>query len=374
MRTELLQLVRPELREFAGYASARKEASGGSVMLNANESPWSVPGDALGLNRYPDPQPAALLQRLAALYEVPAANLLVGRGSDEPIDLLVRALCRAGQDAVLITPPTFGMYAVAASVQGAALRTVPLRAEDGFALDADALLAAVDDSVRLVFVCSPNNPTGAQLPIATIERLARALAGRALLVVDEAYAEFAPGPSASTLLARYPGLAVLRTLSKAYGLAGARIGCLLADPRLVGVLRSIMAPYPLPTPSVEAALAALEPAAVQLARSRVALLCEERRRLAGRLAALPGVREVHHSDANFLLVRFDDAAAVYQSAFEAGIVLRDPSRQPGLAGCLRITIGTPAQNDRLLEVLAAPARVARSTRATPAQATRGALS
>lgn len=350
--SELLDLVRPELRAFAGYASARREASGGEVMLNANENPWPVAGDARGLNRYPQPQPEALLQRLATLYGVPSVNLLVGRGSDEAIDLVVRALCRAGQDAVLIAPPTFGMYAVAATVQGAALRSAPLCAEQDFALDVDALLAAVDASVRVVFVCSPNNPTGAQLPIAGIERLARELAGRALLVVDEAYAEFASGPSALALIARYPGLAVLRTLSKAYGLAGARIGSLIADPTLIGVLRSIMAPYPLPTPSVDAALAALSPAAVQLARSRVALLCEERSRLAQGLASLPGVRKVYPSDANFLLVRFADAAAVYRRTIAAGIVLRDPSRQPGLEGCLRISIGTPDENDRLLALLA----------------------
>jgi histidinol-phosphate aminotransferase len=349
----LLELVRPELRAFAGYSSARKEAGGGRVMLNANESPWPVPGDALGLNRYPEPQPAALRQRLAALYGVEPERLLVGRGSDEAIDLLVRALCRAGQDAVLISPPTFGMYAVAAAVQGAALRTLPLQAGDGFALDADALLAAVDDSVRLVFVCSPNNPTGAQVPLPVIERLATALAARALLVVDEAYGEFAPGPDALSLVRRYPGLAVLRTLSKAYGLAGARIGTLIAEPTLIGVLASIMAPYPLPTPSVDAALAALTPAAVQLARSRIALLCEERARLTQALAALPQVREVYRSDANFLLTRFDDSAAAYRRALEAGVVLRDQSRQPGLEGCLRISIGTPEQNDRLLAVLTA---------------------
>jgi len=347
----VLDLVREDLRDFAGYSSARREASGGSVLLNANESPWSVPGDRQSLNRYPDPQPEALVERLAALYDVAPERLLVGRGSDEAIDLLVRALCRAGRDEVLISPPTFGMYEVCARVQGAVVRRVPLLAERDFALDVPALLAAVDERVRLVFVCSPNNPTGAQVPMAIIERLAEALAGRALLVVDEAYAEFADGDGALPLLSRFPGLAVLRTLSKAYGLAGARIGSLIADPSLVAVLRAIMAPYPLPTPSVQAALSALQPEAVALARSRVALLREERRRLASAFACLPGVQRVYPSDANFLLLRFADAAAAYRRAIAAGIVLRDPSRQAGLAGCLRISIGTPEQNDRLLQVL-----------------------
>jgi histidinol-phosphate aminotransferase len=348
----VLDLVRPDLRDFAGYASARKEASGGSVLLNANENPWSVPGDTLALNRYPDPQPAALIGRLAQLYGVDAERLLVGRGSDEAIDLLIRALCRAGEDAVLISPPTFGMYAVCARVQGAALVTVPLRVEDGFALDVDAVLAAVDASVRIVFVCSPNNPTGGAVPRAALERLAAGLDGRALMVIDEAYAEFGTA-SAIDLQPRFSHVAILRTLSKAYGLAGARIGSLIADPALIRVLRSIMAPYPLPTPCVQAALAATAPSSLALARSRVALLCEERARLARALGKHPKVREVYPSDANFLLVRFADGAAVYQRALDVGIVLRVPARLAGLEDCVRISIGSPEQNDLLLAVLGA---------------------
>ncbi len=352
-----LSLLREDLRGFAGYASARSEASGGELLLNANESPWPAPDDVSALNRYPDPQPAALVDRLAELYGIDPAWLLVGRGSDEAIDLLVRATCRPGRDAVLVVPPTFGMYAVCARVHGARLVEVP-RSATTLELDADALLAAVDDEVRLLFVCSPNNPTGDAIAATTIERLARSLAGRALVVVDEAYAEYC-GETAVGLVNRHPNLAVLRTLSKAYGLAGARVGCLVADPAVIGVLRSIMAPYPLPTPSVQAALGALRPAAVALARSRAALVGEERERLAGRLGELPQVRRIFPSRGNFLLVRFADAAAVYRDALSAGIVLRDVSRQPGLQDCLRISIGTPQQNDRLLAVLAAAADGAR---------------
>jgi histidinol-phosphate aminotransferase len=370
MSIDVLDLLRPDLRDFAGYSSARLEASGGEVLLNANESPWPVPGDALGLNRYPAPQPAELVERLAALYGVDPARLLVGRGSDEAIDLLTRALCSAGRHAVLISPPTFGMYAVCARVQGAEIVSVPLRADNGFALDVDAVLAAVDERVRLVYVCSPNNPTGAQVPLADIERLAAGIAGRALLVVDEAYGEFARGASASKLAERNPCVAVLRTLSKAYGLAGARIGVLVAAPALVKVLRAIMAPYPLPTPSVRAALDALKPSSLALARSRVGLLCEERQRLARALRLRDDVREVFASDANFLLVRFADAAAVYTRTRAAGIVLRDSSRQPGLDSCLRISVGTPDENDRLLAVLGASADSA--AKAAPRTAARAA--
>ena len=349
---DVLDLVRPDLRGFAGYASARREYSGGELLLNANESPWSTPDDQLALNRYPEPQPVALVERLAALYGVASDALLIGRGSDEAIDLLVRALCRPGNDAVVVMPPTFGMYAICARVHGAAVHSVPLLGSE-FAIDIDGVLAAVEQGAKLVFVCAPNNPTGTAVPTETIERLAAAIAGRALLVVDEAYAEFSDGDSAIELRQRYPQLAILRTLSKAYGLAGARIGCLIADPALIAVLRSIMAPYPLPTPSVQAALAALRPAALALARSRVKLVAEERERLASGLWALPRVEQVWPSAANFLLVRFADAAQAYRQLLAIGIVLRDVSRQPGLDKCLRMSIGTPAQNDRVLAALRA---------------------
>ena len=348
-----LRLVRQELRQFAGYSSARKEASAGSIWMNANESPWPVAGDAWQLNRYPEPQPEALLQRLAQLYAVKREELLVGRGSDELIDLLVRALCRAGQDRLMISSPTFGMYAVSARVQGAEVIDLPLLAEQGFALDVEGMVAAMSPEVKLVFVCSPNNPTGAAVPANTLAQLAERLQGQALLVVDEAYAEFSAQSSALGLRARFPNIAVLRTLSKAYGLAGARIGSLIADPRLIKVLSAIMAPYPLPTPSVQAALAGLEPKAVALAQSRIGLIREERRRLAERLATLPEVAAVWPSEANFLLLRCADADALYQRARAAGIILRLPSQHPSLQGCVRVSVGTPEQNDALIAALCA---------------------
>ena len=348
----VLDLARADIRALAPYSSARMEARGGSVALNANESPWPPPGDAgATLHRYPDPQPAALVQRLAQIYGVRAEQVLVGRGSDEAIDLLVRAFCRAGVDAVAISPPTFGMYAVCAKVQGAAVLEIPLRAD--FTLDADALLARLTPAVRIVFVCSPNNPTGAVVPLATIERLAEALRGRALLIVDEAYIEFADAPSAATLLDRHEHLGVLRTLSKAWALAGARIGTLLAAPEVIALLRRIMPPYPLPTPCVDAALTVLQDGDAALVRERIATVRSERTRLAAALPSLPGVRAVLPSQANFLAVRFTDAAAVYADLLRAGIVVRDIRRYPGLADALRISIGTPEQNDALLAALAA---------------------
>ncbi len=348
----VLDLARADIRALAPYSSARMEARGGSVALNANESPWPPPGAAgAALHRYPDPQPVALVQRLAQIYGVRAEQVLAGRGSDEAIDLLVRAFCRAGVDAVAVSPPTFGMYAVCAKVQGAAVLEIPLRAD--FTLDADALLARLTPAVKIVFVCSPNNPTGGLVPLATVGRLAEALRGRALLIVDEAYIEFSDAPSAATLLDRHEHLGVLRTLSKAWALAGARIGSLLAAPQVIALLLRIMPPYPLPTPCVDAAWSALHPEGEALVRERIATVRGERARLAAALPSLPGVRAVLPSQANFLAVRFTDAAAVYADLLRAGIVVRDIRRYPGLADALRISIGTPQQNDALLAALAA---------------------
>ncbi|MBN8923262.1 MAG: histidinol-phosphate transaminase [Rhodanobacter sp. 68-29] len=350
----VLDLARPEIRALQPYSSARMEAGGGELMLNANESSWEPTGDGgIGCNRYPEPQPTALVEVLARLYGVRREQLLAGRGSDEAIDLLVRAFCRAGQDAILIQPPTFGMYAVCARIQDAGVIEAPLRPD--FTLDVDATLAALTPAVKLVFVCTPNNPAGSVVPRADIERLAQALAGRALLVVDEAYVEFADAGSVVDLLDRYDNLAVLRTLSKAWALAGARVGCLLAHPDVVALLRRIMPPYPLPLPSVNAALLAISGWGQANARAHVDIVRAERARMRAALARLPGVRAVLPSQANFLAVRFDDAGTAFQRLRDAGIVVRDVRRYPGLGDALRITVGTPAENERVLAALAYPA-------------------
>lgn len=346
----IVAIARPEIRALQAYSSARMEASGGAVLLNANESPWSATS-AAGLNRYPDPQPAALVTRLAELYGVEPAQVLVGRGSDEAIDLLVRAFCAAGKDAIAICPPTFGMYAVCARIQGASVIDVPLTQE--FHLDADTLLAAVTPQTRLIFLCSPNNPTGGIIPISVIAHIATALTERALVVVDEAYAEFAEHPSAMSLLPHCTNIAILRTLSKAYALAGARIGALIAAADVIALLRRIQAPYPLPTPCVNAALTVLSPTGRDEAAERIGAIVRERERVASLLVALPQVREVLPSAANFLCVRFTDAASEYRRLFDLGIVVRDVGAYPGLMNCLRISIGTPQENAHLLSALSA---------------------
>lgn len=346
----VLDLARPEIRELQPYSSARMEAAGGQIMLNANESAWQPAGDTgLGCNRYPDPQPAVLLQALAQLYGVKSEQLFVGRGSDEAIDLLVRAFCRAGADAILIQPPTFGMYAVCARIQNAAVIEVPLDAD--FSVDVQALLAAVTPAVKLVFLCTPNNPSGRSIPRRDIEQLAKQLVGKALLVVDEAYVEFSDQRSVADLIDRFDNLAVLRTLSKAWALAGARIGSLLAHADVIALIRRIMPPYPLPLPCVAAALAELAPSGQATARENIAIVREQRAIMRNALSRVPGVREVLPSDANFLAVRFDDAGTVYQRLLQAGIVVRDVRRYPQLQDALRITLGTPEENARVLTVL-----------------------
>lgn len=347
-------LLRPELRDFSAYHAASPRR--GVVRLHANESSWRAEWDDTddGLNRYPDPRPAALVNALGALYGVAPGAILVTRGSDDAIDLLVRAFCRAGRDAVLVCPPTFGMYAVAARLQGADVVEVPLKRD--FKLDAAAIAAAARarEGVKLVFLCSPNNPTGNTIAPAAVDALCRALDGHSVVVVDEAYVEFARAEGFVGRLEAHANLVLLRTLSKAWGLAGARVGALLGDPELVAILRALAPPYPLPSLATEAALRRLQPAELAAARRHTAAVVRRREALAEALRALPGVQRVWPSEGNFLLVKFDAAAAALAACESAGVLVRDFSRQPRLQGCLRITVGTAAENRRLLAALAGP--------------------
>ena len=345
----ILALARPDIVALKPYSHASWDPA--FDRLHANELPWRAESDRsiAGLNRYPEPHPHVLVERLASLYAVRPEQLLPGRGSDESIDLLVRAFCRAGVDNVIICPPTFGMYAVAARIQGAIVREVPLLAERGFALDADAVLAACDVNTRLVFLCSPNNPTGNALEPAGVAKLLRVLAGRALVVVDEAYIEFSGGDSLTTQLGNYPHLVVLRTLSKAYGLAGARVGSLIASPEIVQLCGKVIPPYAIPQLTIEAVLATLTVPQLAIQRERVAQVRDERERVRTALAGSRGVRKVWPSVANFLLVDFDDAECVLAAARDARLLIRD--MRTVSPHSLRISVGTPEQNDRLLRSL-----------------------
>ncbi len=351
--SNVLALARPDILTLQPYSHAAWLPS--LERLHANEMPWRADGDGsvAGLNRYPEPQPPELIERLADLYGVDRSQLLAGRGSDEAIDLLVRAFCRAGQDSVIICPPTFGMYKVAARIQGADVIEVPLRKDQGFALDRAAILAAWNPHVKIVFLCSPNNPTGNLLDAAAIEQLCSDLDARALIAVDEAYVEFANTRGFTPLLSRYPNLVTFRTLSKAYALAGARCGVLLAHPDIVGLLKRIIPPYALPSLTVEAVMRLTAPGSRHEAAEHIATLLEERGRLAAGLQQASLIRRVWSSDANFLLVECVDADRVLAAVQSVQLIIRDQRAQPLLPDCLRISVGTPGQNQRLLGAIAA---------------------
>ena len=346
---QVLALVRPDILALAPYSSARKESKGGRVWLDANENPETPAAHQPLFNRYPEPQPPDLIAKLAGLYGVPPAQCLVTRGADEGIDILLRTFCRAGQDSILITPPTYGMYVVAADIQGAKTFRVPLLREQNFALDTAAVLRAVTPEVKLVFLCSPNNPTGGLLDRAAVMSVVRALAGRAVVVVDEAYVDFSGQPSLATEIPTNPNLVILRTLSKAFGLAGARVGTTIADPALIAVFQKVIAPYPIPAPVLNAALAALTPDGLAAARESVRALIAERGRLFAELPKLASVKRVWPSDANYILVEVADSAKAMAAGRAAGVIWRDRSKD--VPNTIRLTVGTAAENNQTLEVL-----------------------
>ena len=357
--TDFTRLARPEIRVLKPYASARALADSAGILLNANENPWPPAGDeGLALNRYPDPQPVELKQRLADLYGTGVENLLVTRGSDEGIDLLLRVFCRPGIDRALICPPCFGMYALSARVQGAAVVEAPL-VDVGATFELAPDVEEKSEGCRIIFLCSPNNPTGNVIDAERVAALAEAQAGEGLVVVDEAYVEFAPETSMLPLLERHPNLVLLRTLSKAHALAGCRLGSVIAHPEIIGLLRRIIAPYPLSTPTVKIALRALADDALADQREHLETLSSERARLVRALEQSPAIEKVWRGAVNFVLVRAVDGKRLVDDAARAGIRLRDQSAQPGLADCVRITVGTPAENTALIDFLHArrPAKV-----------------
>ncbi|MEO0421245.1 MAG: histidinol-phosphate transaminase [Pseudomonadota bacterium] len=348
----VLALVRDDLRTLEGYQAAAPDFE--RLRLHANESPWddTLTIEQSAINRYPPVRALDLEARLAEVYGVRPEQLLVTRGSDDGIDLLVRTFCAAGQDAVLTTPPTFGMYAVAARLQNARCVEVPLRADQDWCMDETAIADAVDaHPVRLIFLCSPNNPTGNSLDRDAVLRLCRAVGRKAAVVVDQAYGEFTGGAGFAADLDAYPNLIVLRTLSKAHGLAGVRCGAVLADPALIALLAALAPPYATPSPVIGAVLDRLSEEALAQTAKRLQVIGEQRARLRKVLEMLPYVRNVWPSDANFLLVQVDDAARVVADCHEHGVLLRSFRDKPGLGEAIRISIGTPAQTDRLIAIL-----------------------
>lgn len=343
----ITELARPEIRALKPYSSARLEASGGTVLLNANENPWDSLGG--GVNRYPDPQPPELIERLSFLYGVSPKHILATRGSDEAIDLLVRAFCIAYQDAIIECPPCFGMYRIAAGIQAAKVIPVPLDPDNHFSLDLPGIIEQADRA-KIVFLTSPNNPTGNIYGGDEVTALCERLKGRALVVVDEAYIEFSKSQSMARCVGEVENLAVLRTLSKAYGLAGVRCGVLIGSESLVGLLRAIIPPYPLPTPTVTAALEALTDSGLKTAAQQVATIRDLRAYLAKGLQKQAGILNVIEGEANFVLARVDDVPGLIAATQRKGILIRDVSHYPGLTGYVRVSVGTREEIDALLAI------------------------
>ncbi len=323
-----------------------------TIRLNANESAWRNAGDTFqrALNRYPEVRPARLRELLAEHYGCAPGSLLVTRGSSEAIDLLMRVFCEAGRDNIVTTTPTFSMYAHYATVQGAELRQVEASPDEDFRVDPGRILAACDEATKLVILCSPNNPTGTYLPTAVLTDILAARADKSVVVVDEAYIEFAPARSVAELVSDYDNLVVLRTLSKALAFAGARCGSVIGSPEVIDMLNAVQAPYALATPVIECVENALEAEALAGAEQNVAETVRERERMRVRLSEFASVRKVWPSAANFLLVQVTDAPALMAHCAENQVLLRYFGGQ--LADCVRISIGSAAENDRLLDVFA----------------------
>ena len=336
---DIYSLARPNIRNLAPYSTARDECQVkiGSF-LDANENPF-----ANGYNRYPDPRQAELKSLISRIKGIPVMNMFVGNGSDEAIDLCFRIFCEPAVDNAVSIAPTYGMYRVAADINNVQMREVPLG--EGFSLPVEALLEACDANTKLMFVCSPNNPTGNAFPVSEILKLAEAFDG--MLVVDEAYIDFSSERSLTEYLAEYPNLIVLQTLSKAYGMAALRLGLAFGDKRTMSMFANVKYPYNISLSSMEKAMGLL----VRDVKAEVEVIKAERSRMAEALAALPRVRKVWPSDANFLLMEVDDARSLYDELLAAQVIVRDRSKVLACAGCLRITVGTPAENDKVLAVI-----------------------
>ena len=336
------KLFRPNILALSPYSCARDEFRGeGAVMLDANENPYPN-----GVNRYPDPRHTLLKHRIAELRAVDPNRVVLGNGSDEVIDLLIRSTCCPGVDNIVVFEPGYSMYAVSAAVNDVEVRRIDLTA--GFQPDERALAAAVDSRTKLVFLCTPNNPTGGVIPLATIERICRNCP-ECLVVADEAYIDFADAPSAVTMLDDVPNLFVLQTLSKAWGMASLRIGIGIGPVAVVEVLGKVKPPYNIGGPAQARALELLADTAGFDAR--VAEIKRERERLFRELGAAGIFRKVYLSQANFLLAIADDCRAVYEFLARNGVVVRLRDLPPLISGGLRISVGTPAENDKLLKLL-----------------------
>ena len=345
MTFDLRNLVRENIRNLKPYSSARSEFEGSAeVFLDANENAFGSPA-GVGLNRYPDPLQRELKAGIAVMKGVSPSQIFAGNGSDEAIDLLFRIFCEPGRDEVITCPPTYGMYRVSAEINDVAVREVWLM--EDFQLDVPAIVSAISDVTKLVFICSPNNPTGNLMRRKSVLEIARQFKG--LVVVDEAYIDFADEPSMIAELADLPNLVVLQTFSKAWGMAGVRVGLAFASDAIIDLMNRVKPPYNISGLAQQAAIDALD--TEKTVNAWINSAKAERLRLENSLTGFDIVKRVYPSDANFLLVEVDQANAIYQYLIDQKIVVRNRNNVELCEGCLRITVGTPLENGRLLDAL-----------------------
>lgn len=331
------ELIRDDLREFASYQSARTSGLSAKIMLNANELPW------LSYNRYPNKQPSELINLFATFYEVSDNKILITRGIDEGVDLLIRLFCAARKDKIIICPPTFGMYEVSAKLQGAEVIEIPLVAENNFSIDVDKIIQSWKPELKIIFICSPNNPTGNEISKTKIIQLCEAMQNKAIVVVDEAYIEFSDSPSVLSMLDSFDNLVVLRTLSKAFGLAAVRCGVLFANPALVSWLGKIIAPYPIPEPSVKAVINRFND--IEQIKSFINVVKKERGKIFSALSNCEMVRCVLASEANFISFTTNDNDFFMSECLKNNILIRQ------LKNLLRVSVGSPEQNQFFIETI-----------------------
>lgn len=343
----LIDLIRPNIWNLAPYSTARDEYNGAiGIFLDANENPYSN-----GVNRYPDPHQIELKNKLASIKKVSPSQLFIGNGSDEAIDIVYRIFCNPGVDNVVAIAPTYGMYKVAANINAIQYREVSIKnsIKDIFELNADKLIEATDENTKIIFLCSPNNPSGNNLDQNEIDKLLRTFNG--IIVIDEAYIDFSTARSYSRKLAEYPNLIVLQTLSKAWGVAGIRMGLAFASEEIIHFMSKVKYPYNINVLTQEAALNILKQE--DDIREMIKILQRERDELAIRIKSFPFIEKVYTSDSNFLLVKCFNPKKIYNFLLKKGIIVRDRSNVPGCESCLRISIGTPEENSALIKTLLA---------------------
>lgn len=338
----LNQLVRSNIWNLAPYSCARNEYSGAdaTVFLDANENPYNS-----SLNRYPDPLQRQLKQQVSTVKNIPEANIFLGNGSDEAIDLVYRIFCQPGKDNAVAISPTYGMYKTCADINDVEYRPVLL--DPGFCLNADRLLAAVDANTKLIFICSPNNPTGNSLQQSEMEKVLRSFEG--LVVIDEAYSDFSQQPLFRNRLDEFPNLVVLNTMSKAWASAGIRLGMAFASEAIIHLFNNVKYPYNVNVLAQQKAMDMLQ--RPQTIQRWLKIILQERETLMDAVQMLPYCKKVYPTDANFFLAQMDGADSIYQYLVNKGIIVRNRSRQPMCEDCLRITVGSPDENTALLSAL-----------------------